>query len=86
MTTVAEFKKKLETLPDSAPLEFWAILEKGLVELTLSPSEGVRFPAGQVAEIVLTPATDTGRKWGKPSLQQKNTIHHPGSQNCKLGL
>jgi len=56
MTTVGEFKKKLESLPDFAPLEFWAILEKGLVELKLNQNEGVRFPSECVAEIVLTPA------------------------------
>lgn len=56
MTTVGEFKKKLEGLPETAPLEFWAILEKGLVELVLNPNEGIRFPRESVAEIVLTPA------------------------------
>jgi hypothetical protein len=54
MTTVGEFKKKLDCLPDSAPLEFWVVFDGKLAELTLNPSESVRFPAGQVAEIVLT--------------------------------
>lgn len=53
MTTVGEFKTKLKSLPDAAPLEFWAVSNGRLVELMLNPSESVRFPAGQVVEIVL---------------------------------
>lgn len=58
MTTVGEFKKKLSGLPDTIPLEFWAVFGGKLVELTLNPNEGVRFPAGQVAEIVLMPVKE----------------------------
>lgn len=55
MTTVGEFKKKLEVLPDSAQLEFWAVLDGGMVELTMHPtSENVRSPTNQLVEVLLT--------------------------------
>lgn len=54
MTTVGEFKKKLEVLPDSAQLEFWAMLDGRLIELTMYPtSENVRSPTDQIAEVLL---------------------------------
>ena len=61
MTTVGEFKKNLGDLHDSSQLEFWVVFDGRLVELTLNPSESVRFPSGHIAEIVLPLGTDASR-------------------------
>jgi hypothetical protein len=52
MTTVGEFKKKIDALSDIAPLEFWLVLDEIPVQVNLSEGESVRFPDGRVAEII----------------------------------
>lgn len=52
MTTVSELKKKLEGLPDAAPVEFWVIFGDRPMQLVFA-GDGVRFPAEQVGEILL---------------------------------
>lgn len=55
MTTVGEMKRRIDSFPDTVPLEFWAVIDGRQVLLRPLPNgESVRFPARQTVEIVLS--------------------------------